>query len=301
MLRLQTYDPELGWIAEPREPENPDGLTWPPALDRRPKAWFFGDSFIAGGGNSIPALFEALRPEWQSLNYGVGGYGLDQIWLRYRRVSEHIPPGAPVLVGVLTYDLDRSALRFYAGFKPIFRRVNGSYRLVPPPSREELPGLYESITIPITSYVLAGLGTLVEQVTTNFNSSRIRCHLREKMAVNSYLIDQIISKAAEKRHGLYWILFGGRDEIGEPAAWRYDFLREALDRSGQPYLDTLDVLRRSARAAGQLPTAFYNQTGHLTLEGRGVVAEALAASFNRIGSKAAPGAVGLRDRRVRAR
>jgi hypothetical protein len=75
----------------------------------------FGDSFVHGtevaNPDTWPARLAALRPGLEVLNFGVGGYGVDQAWLRWRRDGRRFSPQV-VLIGFMTEDVHRSVNRF---------------------------------------------------------------------------------------------------------------------------------------------------------------------------------------------
>ncbi len=279
-VSTKLYDPLLGWKPAP-QPGKPSGLHWPAVIDGRPKAWFFGDSFTAGvvsPEDSIPASFEALQPDRQSMNFGVGGYGVDQIWLRYNQESARIPAKSPVYIGLLTSDLDRSVLRYFFGFKPVFKAAGADFQLILPPTRDDITRLANAPPVPIHSYAFAALRTIAELVSTRFDRSETTCNNAEKRAVNTYLMDAIIRQANARDHELRWIVFVSFASFYKPANWRHDFIKSYLDANRQVYLDTKDTLRRAAEIAGTVPESFYIPVdGHLNATGNRAVAGALAA------------------------
>jgi hypothetical protein len=70
----------------------------------------FGDSFVYGNevddDNAWPAQLEACANDYEVLNYGVGGYGLDQAFLRFQSEGLTLGPRV-VLIGFTTDDLRR--------------------------------------------------------------------------------------------------------------------------------------------------------------------------------------------------
>ena len=71
----------------------------------------FGDSFVYGAevdnANAWPALMEAQNPDMHVLNYGVGGYGVDQAYLRYLLEGTDFSPRI-VLIGFSPDDINRT-------------------------------------------------------------------------------------------------------------------------------------------------------------------------------------------------
>lgn len=118
--RLLRVDSTLGWryragFASGRDHTNTQGLRASREYDVAPPAGVlrvaaFGDSFVYGNevddASAWPAQIEALGPGIEILNYGVGGYGLDQAFLRYLDEGSRLAPHI-VLVGFVVDDLGR--------------------------------------------------------------------------------------------------------------------------------------------------------------------------------------------------
>lgn len=85
-------------------------------IGRRRPVLLFGDSFAAGVGDAesfqnILNHDEAFSRDYYLLNYGVSGYGVDQIYL----MLQHTLPlyqRTIVIFSLMTFDLDRSILTF---------------------------------------------------------------------------------------------------------------------------------------------------------------------------------------------
>ena len=130
----QRIDPELGWITIPGATTDDAAITAsgiratheyapapPPGVVRIAA---FGDSFVHGDevatDETWAAVLERMRPGVEVLNYGVGGYGLDQALLRYERDGARMAPHV-VLFGVITDDV----LRGVNVFRPFFAPETG--------------------------------------------------------------------------------------------------------------------------------------------------------------------------------
>jgi hypothetical protein len=161
---LLAVDPTLGWkyragYARGRDTINAQGLRSARAYRDAPdtgvlRVAVFGDSFTYGSEvanpDAWPARLEALHPGIEMLNYGIGGYGADQAYLRFAREGTAMQPRI-ALMGFVSDDLTRLLnvyTRFRASqdaplFKPRFLLQADSLVLVPPPvtTREE----YEAI------------------------------------------------------------------------------------------------------------------------------------------------------------
>jgi hypothetical protein len=90
---------------------------------------FLGDSFTMGYGvaddETYPAQIEALCPQIQSVNMGLGGYGLDQDYLWYKRDGERIRADA-LVVAFIAQDFYRMSDRRFLGYaKPVLKAQDG--------------------------------------------------------------------------------------------------------------------------------------------------------------------------------
>jgi hypothetical protein len=164
--RIETYfareaggrdqlDPELGWryrAGYGREGDriNSQGLRSerdyaPTAAPDVVRVAAFGDSFVYGNEvdtkDAWSSAVERLHPNIELLNYGVGGYGDDQAYLRFAREGLTYHPRM-VILGFTPDDLRRLTNvyrrfiddREFAWTKPRFRLgPNGALTLMPPP------------------------------------------------------------------------------------------------------------------------------------------------------------------------
>lgn len=146
---LRQPDLALGWVpipnAEARDvsPGNFDVVyridaegrkAVPPADPALPSLHVFGDSFTFGKGvtnedTHLNLLAAAYRDRLNVLNYGVGGYGLEQIFIRFRNASGTVRPGDIVLFTPMSYDLLRSVAFGEVVCAQIFRGEPGTWRV----------------------------------------------------------------------------------------------------------------------------------------------------------------------------
>jgi hypothetical protein len=126
-------DPVLGWVAASRPPEfNAQGFRDPKDFDRvdrgsaRVRVMVLGDSFMVGAGlpreQSVPVLLEQRLGEAAEVyNVAVSGWGIDQMYLAFRRYHDRIGPQV-VLLAYIDDDVRRvlDAFRDYeAVAKPV--------------------------------------------------------------------------------------------------------------------------------------------------------------------------------------
>jgi hypothetical protein len=117
---LVVLDPRLGWRPRPGMHVGPDDVDARGLRSRREYApepasgvlriAVFGDSFVYGSevatADAWPTRLEELRPATEVLNYGVPGYGQDQIHLRFLEEGGDLRPRV-VLFGVASPTAER--------------------------------------------------------------------------------------------------------------------------------------------------------------------------------------------------
>lgn len=149
-----TLDPQLGWTIRKNgrfgdHTANSLGIRssreysfQPPEAVVRVAA--FGDSFTHGSevanDQAWTALMEETGHDLEVLNFGVGAYGTDQAYLRYRELGKKFDPDV-VFIGFMTENIFRNVNTFRpfynreTGFplaKPRFRTQDGKLQLIPP-------------------------------------------------------------------------------------------------------------------------------------------------------------------------
>ncbi len=137
-LLAKAYDPDLGWA--PRY-GTPHGERPTPRTFRRPWMMAFGDSFTHSDEVSDGETWEvylAERTGTTVYNFGVGGFGTDQAYLRYRQKAGDLRTDV-VSLGFTLESINR-VVNVYRKFywirtgipltKPRFRLENGRLELV---------------------------------------------------------------------------------------------------------------------------------------------------------------------------
>jgi hypothetical protein len=149
---LKKRDINLGWgpssppsglIEAKSENPTPDGARHDPifAVDARPCLSLFGDSFTWSkevADKDAWGSMLAARLKCRVANFGVGAYGTDQAFLRFRSLP---PKGSVVFLNHLSENILRNVNQYrnllYPGheftFKPRFVDRNGGVELVPAP------------------------------------------------------------------------------------------------------------------------------------------------------------------------
>ncbi len=270
------YHPTRGWASKPlvREADTfgPDTVNtnsaWlrgtrevelsPP--DGKPRILVVGDSFTFGDEvrdeEAYPHVLGALVPEAEVVNFGVHGYGHDQMLLMLREQSLDYQPDLVVL-GFVRDDMERNLLDFRDYAKPRFE-VTGdrlSLRNVPVPKPDEVvrrsrwrPRLLDLLTIVRDSYFwTVGLAQ------------------RRMNALTTALLDEMVDEAVAAGAVLAFVYLPHSEEITVPDLETpgYEFFRDYCATRAAFCLDLLPEFREAV-AEGQpiKPAGHWHRSGH---------------------------------------
>ena len=234
--------PVLGWT----DKFDPETLAFDGAA---PEVLLYGDSYAACVDEVD--CFDTWIPGL--LNYGMGGYGTDQILLLMEGSLHHYPE-VPVVVMLMPLDLDRAALCLRIGQKPCFAAVDDE--LIP---RE--PG---------SSW---GLMSYRKLLFASFTPPGLRSALRgepaiqrEKEALNRLILRRML-EATDGRERVFVAFhthFGGVQRLDGPPDWRDTLMAEELE--GETLISARSLLpegdlgwTRWIRPSDGHPTTEYNR------------------------------------------
>jgi hypothetical protein len=194
------YDTLLGWVNR-RNAHVPD--LYGPGIDFRTNSRGFrgtsevtdsvpprrvrlicsGDSYTMGwgvrDGDTWCARLAHEHPEIETVNMGQGGYGLDQVYLWYRRDGEQLQHQLHV-VAVILHDFDRMVAPTFLGFGKPMLRVDGDSLVV------------GNVPVPRWSYAVPGLARYLDEERANFaqlRASRLLTRLRRRVAGSPDKVD----------------------------------------------------------------------------------------------------------------
>lgn len=239
--------PLLGWVhhLDPVSYRHPDAGE----LGSRRPVLLFGDSF-ADCVDDTPCFEDVLNadPEFARdhylLNYGVGGYGLDQIFLLMRQVVGRYE--RPLVVfSFMLEDVDRCVLSFRGGQKPVFRLEGGELKLTNVPIDPRPSEWLARHPIGIPSYFLEFLKRAPRRAWGRLRGKRWNEESRteEKQRIGGAILAEAFRELRERRlpfSVLVFHPFTGR-------SWRDDFVRRACRQAEVPCKGTEEIVRESGR------------------------------------------------------
>lgn len=278
-------DPLLGW-APAKSAENPLGIlaNEPYTPDFTAKTvLFYGDSYVYGMDPTpikqrVPQQLDRLLPDYPVYNYGVVGYGLDQIYLRFRQT--HADFENPfIIVGMYTLDIDRSFLKVREVPKPYFEVENDRLVLKGIPVADSMAVWLEQHPLNIHSYFWAFIVRTYRLLASGFQPTEMPYNQEAKKALGTRLIQSIVDEAKANDLPLLFVIFYREEEFGFEG-WRELLLKELFTRLKVPYVDTKAVFLQQAAERSLKIGDFYDpRHDHLNELGSQVVAEAIAAYF----------------------
>ncbi len=217
--------------------------------DRRP-VLLYGDSFAQGmaGVERFEKILNHDRRfarDHYLLNYGVGGYGLDQIYLLFERSVDRFDDPF-VVFSLMTFDLDRSVLSVRIGQKPYFEVTGGELELRGVPVEGEPEDYFAARAPRVGSYLLRRLGRL-PGIAGREDDARTTAN---KKRINGAILDAAIGELEARRLDYTILVFHARKAFRLEPDWRSAWLRSVLDRRGARYLWSYDILRREGGELG---------------------------------------------------
>lgn len=219
-------------------------------LDSRQPVLLYGDSFAACIGD-VPCFEDILNadPLFSSdnylLNYGVGGYGLDQTFLLLQHSLEHFDDPF-VVFSLLTFDIDRSVLSFRIGQKPRFSIVDDALAL-------EATPIYANAEEHLLDQPPRAVSYLYRRaVFGDFLPPKIAATLRReehfrrrKIEISRAILSAAVSELRARGLDFVFLVFHGErptdNSLFDGTDWREEFLRDWLVANSVPYIWSKDV------------------------------------------------------------
>ena len=294
LLPEKMADARLGWSMEDMDHDQFIAPNEGDLIGRRP-VLLFGDSFIScmtDQDNCYEGWMErsALGATHRIYNYGVRGYGIDQIALLANIAVQHWRERNPIVViGIyMDDDLDRAWLDNRGWPKPRFRLDEQGQLIEPGPLpspkqySKENPLWKHSLA---WGWLLHGSGWLptpLRRVLTG--ATRLEL---EKQRLSAALLTRLEANLSEAGVERFYVLFPGpeRADTLEPYDWREKFLVEWLDSRRLPYVSMRRELLHAGIEDSRDPAEYYGKvgmlSGHLTPEGNRIAFRGLQRGIAR--------------------
>lgn len=298
------YDADLGWVNQsnfsdenmygPRISFHTNSQRFRNATDfdkdipsGKLRVMVSGDSFALGYGvgddETWCSQLGELQPQWEVVNLGQGGYGVDQTYLWYQKVRDNFDHDIHLFT-FITPDFDRMRYRNFSGYgKPVLSLQNGE--LVP-----------ENVPVPKTAYAMSKLarnGIALQELCT-FRAIRRLVGPTESYAPAELTVEetQTITAAIARelqafhdRNGsMLVVVHLPMHAVAQDVAWN-DFLSGAALRDGWNYLDltgALDHLTSEQRRGLFLQSDdvdYPGAAGHYSAAGNKFIAQLLSTEL----------------------
>lgn len=323
----EVLDANLGWRYRPGYRKGEDiisiqGLRNGHSYDLKPEAGVlriaaFGDSFVYGNevgtSDAWPSKMEEACPKLEVLNYGVGGYGVDQAYLRYASEGAQYAPDI-VLIGFVSDDIRRLVNvyrrfiddREWPLFKPRYFLRDNQLHLMPNPFPDASdylkiladpslvtqvgrydewyqPAVYENPLYDLSSTIRlsVAVGTRIQRKYFNRNSIWEEEHLSaysDAFKIQVALFKNFVASVRERHAQPQIVFFPTRDDIvgvrsGKGTA--YELLARELASLKIPYIDVMDGFSKSSHEAVE---SWFMPGGHYSPRGNEIVAETVLKS-----------------------
>jgi hypothetical protein len=281
-------DPVVGWTGSHVEPGTYAHVD-EPSVGARTPVLLFGDSFAectTRAEDCFQGLLDRsdLADRYRLLNYGVGGFGLDQTYLMMRQALDRFEGRNPiVVVGILVEsDLDRSVLGFRGWPKPRFSAEGGELTLAEPLELDAERWI-ERYPLQCTSWLARLLIYRAGALPAEWRKDLVleRARIDEKRKVNARILEELSRELARRNVRGFALLFHVKGPLPDDGryAWQQPFLQETLPLVQLPYVDTGPYLLFAAGGDPGLMARFYlavgPEAGHHNPLGNRIAFEAL--------------------------
>ncbi|MEM7306086.1 MAG: hypothetical protein AAF682_05415 [Planctomycetota bacterium] len=272
----ERYHPLLGWVNEFVDPITYDHRHRPFVGDKRP-VLLYGASYAAREYRPMLGVSD-LAEDYVLLPYGVGGYGVDQVYLLLKNSLDHFVGTDPVVLIGLTVDgdFDRCMLSLRVWPKPHFSLDDGGALRLETPIVEDIRTYFERNRIGINSYIWSHLkyGKSLPEGLRGILSGEAQRRRKKQELIRALVVAMQAELDARGMQGCY-LLFCGQSSVKGygPEAWREEFLCGLFDELEIPYVLTRPVLDAALEEHGERPRQYFfgpvhPQAGHPNPLGR---------------------------------
>lgn len=316
-LSYHVYDPLLGWTVGPGR-QSADGLYWSsPEGIRAPDGnssfarnadsvdiALLGDSFTFGEEVTYEESYgyhleQMLGSPFRVLNFGVPGYGLDQMFLRYERDVRPWKPKISIF-GFINADLRRTlwVYPFLGNFrwgnpfsKPrLILREEELTNINPPPlltsdvifsrgSIAELPLLeyqkdYHQIEWERQFHHFSYLVRLLLSWHASWSDDRVEISEEALVSINAALLKAFVKSATQEGSIPLVVYLPAYGEIEKPRV--VSISKQVLERAGIAYVDPTSCLQEVN------PSDRFVNKGHYQSQGNAAIAKCLLPAIHQV-------------------
>ncbi|MBI5571815.1 MAG: hypothetical protein HY914_17865 [Desulfomonile tiedjei] len=244
---VQPNDRMLGWVnhrtISPGTYQHRDAGK----LGSRTPVLLYGDSFAQC---AVPSeqCFEGILnrdPSFSAhhylLNYGVNGYGVDQIYLLYRAtIGGYAAP--VVIVSLLAEDLDRSTVRASYQTKPYFTVDGGRLAYHNAHMDPDIHRYFSRHPPEITSYLyrLAVHSPIVPEAIGSYLRGT-ETMISRTLEVNRAILLEMASDLKRRQVKYVFLVFETAPQLFKPLDWRVQFLKDLFTRNSIDHILVRDI------------------------------------------------------------
>jgi hypothetical protein len=274
--------PLLGWVGDfSRETYLHNDA---PNIKGRKAVLLYGDSF-AGCLTTKEECFQGIlnaddefAARCYFLNYGVGNYGVDQIFLLLKNSLDHFQ-NPFVIVSILTQDVERSTLSVRIGQKPYFELVDGELVLQGIPINSDPKAFFAKNPPTIFSYLFRlwvqgnGWAQQVRRYFKGIDDIRNR-----RMQINKKLLLNIIYELRKRHLQHVFVVFHLDRAVWDVdwIDWEEDLIERVLRDNHEPYILTKEIVRQHLREHnGTIDDYYIKGDGHPTALQNNILADVM--------------------------
>ena len=232
----------LGWIPVGDDRVG-DGVGYPEPRTGGSPLVLVGDSFLAGTteredriGSMLQAGLVVRGIHAQVEDHAVGGYGLDQILLRLQARAASLEPGTPVVIGILTTDLDRTILWEREAPKPRFVLDSRGDLVL---KTNHLAGPMPSAAPRLLTWARL-MQYRAGRVAAAAGLPHAECRVEEKQALAKALLESITTTCTQSGLRCLVVPFLRADDLERLPSWRENLIES--ETSALPRLALRSIL-----------------------------------------------------------
>jgi len=237
---------------------------------------FYGDSF-AMCIDSVMCFEDYLNSDTSInstnyfLNYGVFGYGLDQIYLLFNQTAHQFSKPL-IFFSMLTTDLDRSLLKVRGAQKPYFEIINGSIQLKGTPISLSSHDFFGQNPPKINSYLWNRMYNLLPNVLKEDPKIAYDEHLKRSKELNSLILKKVVQELQDLNTEFVFLIF--QTAWHSEDDWRLSFLTNFCEQNEIPYLTDVEIRNEAIGKHGyDIHELFIFDDGHPSSLGNKLVSD----------------------------